>query len=181
MKRVVATDIITSLLIFLFAYTAIAKFIHHDSFEAVLQNVPLIAKGAGVLSLLVPPGELGIALLLIFSQTRRMGLYAALVLLSLFTVYLVYMVLFAVHLPCSCGGGISKMSWQQHVMFNAVFIGLTVAGILNFKDNKSLIAEYGNYKVMVHIPAPAVATVEQAGCKSPEPGNKQGCFIHFKF
>jgi hypothetical protein len=138
MKRVVATDIITSLLIFLFSYTAIAKFIHHESFEAVLQNVPLIAKGAGVLSLLVPPGELGIALLLIFSQTRRMGLYAALVLLSAFTIYLVHMVLFAVHLPCSCGGVIGKMSWRQHIVFNVAFIAATAWAI-----RKSVVGNYG--------------------------------------
>jgi hypothetical protein len=133
MKRVVATDIIASFLILLFSYTAISKLLNPESFRAVLKTLPLTATGAGVLSLLVPPGELGIALLLIFSKTRRLALYAALVLLSVFTIYLVYIVLFAVHLPCSCGGVISKMSWRQHIVFNAVFIGLTVMGIRNMK------------------------------------------------
>jgi hypothetical protein len=129
MKQVVATDSIASLVILLFSYTAVSKLLNHESFLAVLQNLPLTATGAGVLSLLVPPGELGIALLLMFSKTRRLALYAALVLLSVFTLYLVYMVLFSPHLPCSCGGVIGKMSWRQHIVFNGFFIAATVWGI----------------------------------------------------
>ena len=134
MKRVVATVIIASLLIILFSYTAVSKLLNHEKFLAVLKNIPLTAKGAGLLSLLVPPGEPGIALLLIFWKTRCMDLYASLVLLLLFTVYLVYMVLFVPHLPCSCGGVIGKMSWKQHIVFNGVFIGVAVWGIRSFKN-----------------------------------------------
>jgi hypothetical protein len=128
-----ATFIITLLLIFLFAYTGSSKLLDGKAFAAVLEQVPFIARGAGIIAILLPLAELSIALLLLFTGTRLAGLYASLLLLSVFTVYLVYMVLFVPDLPCSCGGVISKMSWRQHVVFNAVFVVLTVIGVRNVK------------------------------------------------
>ena len=124
-----AAFIISILLIFLFAYTGSSKLLDSKGFAAVLSEVPLIGRGAGIVALLLPLAELLIALLLLFERTRLIGLYASLVLLSIFTVYLVYMVLAVPHLPCSCGGVISTMSWKQHVVFNVVLIVFTITGI----------------------------------------------------
>jgi hypothetical protein len=111
-------------------------------FAAVLSKIPLIGRGAGIVAILLPLAELLIALLLLFERTRLIGLYASLVLLSIFTVYLVYMVLAVPKLPCSCGGVISTMSWKQHVVFNAVFIVLTIIGIRRFKRYLSVGGDY---------------------------------------
>jgi hypothetical protein len=133
MNRIVTTEHISSLLIFLFGYTAISKLLSIDRFEAVLEQSPLIASGAALLSWQIPLAELCIVLLLIFSTTKRLGLWASALLLSVFTVYLVYMVLFSPHLPCSCGGVISTMSWPVHIGFNVVCIGATLVGIHSIK------------------------------------------------
>ena len=129
MKRIVTIDLISSLLIFLFGYTAISKLLSIHRFEAVLEQSPLISSGAAMLAWQVPLVELFIVLLLIFSSTRIMGLWMSGIMLFLFTVYLCYMVLFSPNLPCSCGGVISSMSWKGHVLFNLLFIGLTAVGI----------------------------------------------------
>lgn len=129
MKKSVAAEGVSSLLILLFGYTAFSKLFNHSLFEAVLQQVPLIGTGAAVIALLLPLCELFIVLLLLFPRTRLIGLKLSLVLLVMFTVYLGYMVLFVPKLPCSCGGVISKMSWRQHIGFNAAVAGLTVLGI----------------------------------------------------
>jgi hypothetical protein len=129
MKRIVTTELISSLLIFLFGYTAISKLLSIDRFEAVLEQSPLISSGAALLAWQIPLAELAIVLLLIFSSTRKMGLWVSAILLSFFTIYLFYMVLFSPHLPCSCGGVISSMSWPVHIGFNVVCIAITVAGI----------------------------------------------------
>jgi hypothetical protein len=129
MKRIVTTELISSFLIFLFGYTAISKLLSIDRFEAVLEQSPLISSGAALLAWQIPLAELGIVLLLIFSSTRKMGLWVSAILLSFFTIYLFYMVLFSPHLPCSCGGLISSMSWPVHIGFNVVCIAITVAGI----------------------------------------------------
>ena len=128
-----AAFFISIVLIFLFAYTAGSKLIDSKGFIAVLSQVPLIGRGAGVVAILLPLAELLIALLLIFERTRLLGLWASLVLLVLFTVYLGYMVLFVAHLPCSCGGVVSRMSWRQHVVFNSGLIVLTMIGIRSMK------------------------------------------------
>jgi hypothetical protein len=138
-----AAFIISILLIFLFAYTGSSKLLDSKGFAAVLSKIPLIGRGAGIVAILLPLAELLIVLLLLFERTRLMGLYASLVLLSIFTVYLVYMVLAVPKLPCSCGGVISTMSWKQHIVFNAVFIGLAVIGVRNMKRCSTVVKDYG--------------------------------------
>ena len=128
-KRNPAVEICSSLLILLFAYTSISKYLNIGSFRFVLHESPLIHKGAGVIAWLLPAAELLIVLLLIIPKFRITGLKISLVALVLFTSYLIYMVLFAEHLPCSCGGVISKMSWGQHIIFNLFFIGIAFVGI----------------------------------------------------
>ena len=128
-----AAFFISILLVFVFAYTASSKLIDSKSFVAVLRQVPLIGRGAGIVAILLPLAELWIALLLIFERTRLFGLYASLALILVFTGCLVYMILVVPHLPCSCGGVISKMSWKQHVVFNYVLIWLTVMGIRSMR------------------------------------------------
>jgi len=45
------------------------------------------------------------------------------------------MLLSGQHLPCTCGGIISKMSWKQHLGFNALFILVGLIGIIKTKKN----------------------------------------------
>jgi hypothetical protein len=138
-----AAFFISILLIFLFAYTGSSKLLDSKGFAAVLSEIPLIGRGAGIVAILLPLAELLIVLLLLFEKTRLIGLYASLALLLLFTVYLVYMVLAVPKLPCSCGGVIGTMSWKQHIVFNAVFVGVTVIGIRNMRRCSSVVKDYG--------------------------------------
>ena len=129
MKKLPVLQIISSLLILLFAYTAISKLLAYRSFTRTLTESPLIHNGADTIAWLLPAAELVVVLLLFFPALRKRGLYASASLLFLFTVYLSYMVLFVPHLPCSCGGVLRSMSWQQHIFFNLFFLGFSVFGI----------------------------------------------------
>lgn len=129
MRRLFTIELISSLLILVFGYTAISKLLVYERFRDTLLRTPFVALGADVLALALPLAELGIVLLLLFPATRLKGLYVSLVALSFFTVYLVLMLLYAPHLPCSCGGVIGSLSWKGHVGLNLIFIGLTVIGI----------------------------------------------------
>lgn len=139
MKKVITIELLTSFLILVFGYTAFSKLLTYSSFRYGLSQATFISLGAGVLAFAIPLAEPVTVLLLLFPATRLQELYASLVLLSVFTVYLLYMVLFVPHLPCSCGGVISNMSWQQHIVFNEAFIGLTVVGIRSFKNATSVV------------------------------------------
>lgn len=122
-------EIVSSLYILLFVYTAISKWLDFDSFKAVIAQSPLIGSYPLVVAGLLPVLELWVAGLLFFKYTRTAGLYAALILMVAFTGYIIYMLLYANHLPCSCGGVIKYLSWRTHLLFNTIWIVLVLIAI----------------------------------------------------
>lgn len=133
-------EIITALVVFLFVYTGIAKFREHSSFQAALQEFPLIASYANTISLLVPTVEIITALLLSLPRTRKIGFLISTFLLSIFTIYITGILLFTPKLPCHCGGVIKAMTWAQHMLFNIFFTGLSMIGFWLCRRNKVFIA-----------------------------------------
>jgi hypothetical protein len=85
---------------------------------------------ATLASWIIPLSELAVALLLISRRTRLIGLYGAMALMLLFIAYTMAIVFFAPYRPCSCGGVISFLSWNQHLVFNFVFLLMTFIGTL---------------------------------------------------
>lgn len=128
MKRWIP-DIICGLLMLLFAYTAFSKIFAFGKFRFALSTAPLIGKYTEVLAALIPAIELIIVALLLIPRTSKAGLMSAISLLSVFTGYLIFMVLTSANLPCSCGGVIQQLSWKQHIVFNIFFIELGIVGI----------------------------------------------------
>jgi hypothetical protein len=131
------TDLIAALFILLFVYTASSKLMQLQHFMDVLKNSPLVGDYAGSISVVLPLIELVTAILLFLPRTRKEGLLLSLLLMILFTVYISYMLLFNAHLPCSCGGVISRLSWKEHLLFNVV---LTVIAAITVFQNKIFIA-----------------------------------------
>jgi hypothetical protein len=129
MSRKLVAEIIGGLFILLFLYTALSKLSEIALFRLVLRSSPLISDYANLVSILIPVSEILVSLLLFIPGTRRRGLYAAFLLMLIFTLYLAYMLSFTRQLPCSCGGVISRLSWKQHLVFNIAFTLLAIAGI----------------------------------------------------
>jgi hypothetical protein len=77
----------------------------------------------------VPVTELAAAGLLLIRRTRRIGLFVSLALMVSFTLYLAFMLGTEKHLPCSCGGVMSAMSWGQHLVFNIFFTIVPIIGL----------------------------------------------------
>lgn len=121
--------VISSLFILLFVYTALSKWLDFDSFKDVLAHSPLIGSLSFLIACLLPVLEIWVATLLFFPSLRRVGLYASLILLIVFTGYLVYMLLYAPELPCSCGGVLRYLSWRSHVLFNICWIMMAIIAI----------------------------------------------------
>ncbi|MDI3321372.1 MauE/DoxX family redox-associated membrane protein [Pinibacter soli] len=128
------SEIIAALLILLFAYTAFQKFIGHGTFLNTLHNSALLRPVAIFVSWSVPITELAIVCLLLFPLLRKIGLLCSAVLLTVFTIYIVCMLLFSSSLPCTCGGIISSLSWKQHILFNIIFIGLALYGWYSMRE-----------------------------------------------
>lgn len=134
LKKNTITEIISSLLIVLFIYTALSKLTAYDNFTAQLSKSPFITSYSNSIAWSIPAGEILISILLVIKKTRLIALYASFFLMSLFTAYLIIMLNFSYHIPCSCGGVLQYLSWNEHIVFNAFFIVIAGAGVL-LKEN----------------------------------------------
>jgi len=118
------------LLTILFVYTAVSKLIHLDLFQWRLELMPYISPYASSISWAVPFLELVIAGLLWFTRYRTLALYASLVLLGSFTIYILIVLKYSESIPCSCGGVISTLGWKDHILFNVTFMFMALLGII---------------------------------------------------
>jgi putative oxidoreductase len=129
-KRQVIIECISALLVLLFLYASLSKFLDFKTFTGEMNNQPLPNSWTPFLVWFIPCTEIAIAVTLLFEYTRLLGLYASLVLMGLFTVYTVIILLhFFSYVPCSCGGVIKRLTWGQHLVFNLFFVALSVYGI----------------------------------------------------
>ena len=131
MKRKIIIEIISSLLILLFLYASVSKWLAFKLFIGEMNNQPFPNWITPVLVWSIPFIEVFIAVGLIFEKTRVPALYASLFLMLAFTVYTVAILLHAFkYIPCSCGGVIRKLTWPQHLFFNLFFVGISILGIM---------------------------------------------------
>jgi len=126
---------VASLFILLFTYTALSKFLDFANFQNTLGKSPLIGRYHTMIAWVLPVAELLTSLLLFIPGTKLAGLYISLLLMSGFTLYIAYMLAFAPHLPCSCGGVIRWMNWKQHLVLNLFFTGLAGAAVKIYKNS----------------------------------------------
>jgi len=130
MKRKIIIEIISSLLILLFLYASVSKWLAFKLFIGEMNNQPFPNWLTPYLVWSIPFIEVIIAIGLIFEKTRIPALYASLVLMGAFTIYTVVILLHAFkYIPCSCGGVIRRLTWPQHLFFNLFFVGISLLGI----------------------------------------------------
>ena len=123
-------EVICSLLILLFIYSSLSKLSDYKLFTVQLSKSPFITSISNFVAWSIPTIEIVISLLLIKQRTRLIGLYASFFLMSLFTAYLIIMLNVSYYIPCSCGGVLEYLSWNQHIIFNAFFIAISAAGAI---------------------------------------------------
>lgn len=118
------------LLILMWVYAALSKLFIYEETRFDWLSHELIKNYVSTLAWLIPSLELAIVLLLTYPKTMNIGFYTSIMLLSGFTLYILYMFVYYPSTPCSCGGIINSFSWQQHVAFNLVFIALSCFGLI---------------------------------------------------
>jgi hypothetical protein len=131
-------EAICALLITLFLYASLSKFLDFRVFIGEMNNQPLPNSLTPFLVWTIPSLEIAISVALIFKSTRLAGLYGSLILMTSFTIYTIVILLHFFHyVPCSCGGVIKKLTWRQHLVFNLFFVALSIIGILLKRGNFS--------------------------------------------
>lgn len=126
------------MLAFLYTYTAISKWYDWESFRISLYNQVFPEWLGTILLYSLPPAELALAILLVGKRTVGPALWVSLGLLTVFTGYiaLVLMGVFE-RIPCSCGGVVSALGWEEHLFFNLFF--LLFNGIALKRNTKKLL------------------------------------------
>lgn len=130
MRRKKIAELLSTLFIILFVYAAVSKLLEFQKFTVQLGQSPMLTHYAGALAWFVPVVELIISSLLIFERTRLAGLYGSFCLMIVFTGYIILASRFSEYTPCSCGGIISGMSWDEHLAFNIFFVGAAIGGVM---------------------------------------------------
>lgn len=119
----------------LFIYAAVSKILDFENFQVQIGQSPLLSVFAIWISWIVPIIELIIATIILIPRYRKLGIYAGLALMTMFTVYIYIVLHYASFIPCSCGGILEKMSWDMHLIFNLLFTLLGFTAIMLFAKN----------------------------------------------
>lgn len=127
--RTILIETFCLLYVLLFIYAAVSKIIDFENFQIQLGQSPLLSAFAGTIAWLVPVSEIIISVTLFIPRLRTVGLYAALSLMIMFTVYIFIILNFSSFVPCSCGGVLEKMGWTEHLIFNICFIILALVAL----------------------------------------------------
>lgn len=118
------------LLILLFTYTAVSKWLNMEAHLYAMRNQPFSRPLNNLLAYSIPVVEMITVGLLLVQRTRLVGLFMAFVVMALFTGY-VAMVLSNVfgRIPCSCGGVLEQLGWKEHLVFNLFFLVISITAI----------------------------------------------------
>jgi len=125
--------IVAMLHIVLFTYAALSKVRDFHTFQVQLGQSPLLSAFAEPVSYIVPTAELLISLMLLLPRFRYLGLYASFIMMMVFTAYIFIMLHFSPFTPCSCGGILDNMGWNEHLIFNIAFSIIGAFGLLLHK------------------------------------------------
>ncbi|WP_187248587.1 MauE/DoxX family redox-associated membrane protein, partial [Mesonia sp. K4-1] len=130
--------ILISILVLLFTYIGINQLIFRDDFELNLLNsslLPIPEMWVSLLSWFIPLLELLAVFLLLWVRSQYIGIYLAIFLLLMYTCYNLGILYIAPYIPCSCGGMLGFLSWQQQLW---VSLGGLMIAILTFYFNKTV-------------------------------------------
>ncbi|HEX9981248.1 MAG TPA: MauE/DoxX family redox-associated membrane protein [Flavobacterium sp.] len=128
--RSIVIEVIALLYMMLFVYAAVSKLRDMEIFRIQLGQSPMLSAFADIAAWTLPVIELVIAGMLIFPKTKFTGLYTGMGLMTMFTTYIIVILNFSMFIPCSCGGILSEMDWEEHLLFNVGFVLIAVVAIL---------------------------------------------------
>lgn len=129
-KKNLVIEIISSAFVILFIYAALSKWLEYDKFRFQIGQSPVLTGFEDIIVWSLPATEIVIALLLTTTRSRLVALYAAFTLMVMFTAYIIIITRFADYIPCSCGGVLSTLNWNEHLVFNIAFAALAAVAIL---------------------------------------------------
>lgn len=129
MGKKLVIEIIAGAFVFLFVYAAVSKWIDFEKFSVQTAQSPILTHVSELVVWFIPGVELLISVFLCVPRLRLLGFYASFGLMVMFTAYIIAILSFSYHIPCSCGGILEQMGWTEHLVFNIVFVVLGFTGV----------------------------------------------------
>lgn len=126
----IVIEIIVAMLVILWIYTGLNKAFDYDDFKFQLGRSPFLQNISGFIAATLPAGEVLIAIILVFPRTRMFGLLLSFFLMLMFSGYIYAMLHFSYYIPCSCGGVLGALSWENHLIFNIFYTLLALTGLI---------------------------------------------------
>src|SRR5688500_4755614 len=116
MNRRIIIEIISFSFIFLFVYAAVAKLLDIEKFRIQIGQSPLLTDIAWFVAWFIPIAEIVISVFLAMPRFRHVGFLGSFGLMALFTAYIISILQFSEHIPCSCGGVLQTLGWGEHLI-----------------------------------------------------------------
>lgn len=125
------TYLIVVLFILLWIYASVPKLFNLRRFREVLKSQAIPKWLANLLSWTLPFLELIIAGMLIFPESRLMGLYLSFFMMLIFTIYVSGIIFHVYNIyPCPCGALFRRMGWKKHFKVNILLTSIALIGIV---------------------------------------------------
>lgn len=124
------------LFILLFVYAASSKLMDFQQFKIQLGQSPIVTAYAEWVAWAIPILELLIAGLFFLNKWILTAFYASFSLMLMFTTYIILVLNFSDFIPCSCGGVLEQLGWTEHIVFNLVFVAMSLVSILLIEKGK---------------------------------------------
>lgn len=122
------------LYIILWVYAAVSKLMTFNKFQAQLSQSPMLTSFSEIVAYGIPIAEIALATLLWISVTRYYALLASFTLMTMFSVYIFLITRYSSFVPCSCGGVLEKLSWNEHLVVNIGLVLLAALAVLSYPD-----------------------------------------------
>lgn len=119
------------LIVLLFVYTGFSKLLANDFFLQQLMNAGFLKVIAKPVSIILPLIEIFTAMLITIKQTEIFVWLGAALLMTVFSIYIGTMLLLKSTLPCTCGGVLAALSWQQHLLLNIFFMAFSLGQFMH--------------------------------------------------
>jgi putative oxidoreductase len=101
----------------IYFYSGIDKLVHFDQFIINFGRSPFAPTNflseSGAIIVII---EIGLSILLFIKRARKITLFVLACLSLIFTIYILLMITYSPSLPCSCGGIVSFLNWNEHLV-----------------------------------------------------------------
>lgn len=117
--------------VILFCYASISKISDFQNFQSQLGQSAGLAGYEIVIAYSIIFLQIITVILLCYQPFRILGLCFTFGILSVFTGYVAFILIYSENLPCTCIGLFEKISWKENLILNIGLMTIALAGIFS--------------------------------------------------